>query len=55
MMFDSHQGVSFPLDRNAEEALVQLAKGTLAFVQLSVSTIEMDLYLKKKERRCFCE
>lgn len=31
------QGVAFPVDRNAEEALRQLASQKLSFVQLSVS------------------
>ncbi|CAB3400845.1 unnamed protein product [Caenorhabditis bovis] len=40
------KGVAFPVDRNAEEALKQLARGQLSFVQLSVDTLNEAIKLE---------
>ncbi|CAD6185220.1 unnamed protein product [Caenorhabditis auriculariae] len=40
------KGVAFPVDRNAEDALRQLATGRLSFVQLSVDTLNEAIKLE---------
>ncbi|KJH43152.1 Cofilin/tropomyosin-type actin-binding protein [Dictyocaulus viviparus] len=43
------KGVTFPLDRNAEEAIRNLAQGKLALVQLSVDTLNEAIKLESTE------
>uniref|UniRef100_A0A1I7XCU9 ADF-H domain-containing protein n=1 Tax=Heterorhabditis bacteriophora TaxID=37862 RepID=A0A1I7XCU9_HETBA len=43
------KGVAFPLDRNAEDAVRQLAIGKVAFVQLSVDTLNEAIKLESIE------
>lgn len=43
------KGVNFPLDRNAQDALIQLASRQMAFVQLSVDTLNEAIKLERTE------
>ncbi|KHJ97893.1 Cofilin/tropomyosin-type actin-binding protein [Oesophagostomum dentatum] len=45
------KGVAFPLDRNAEDAVRKLGQGSLAFVQLSVDTLNEAIKLEGTEEK----